>query len=1110
MAGALLVYVVDDNGLFGSPSSTKRGEDIVLTDEDLRDKISALLESGRYDPETDSIGDISSSAADYPAGMGQVTVTGGLADRLQIGSADSESRHGLSLAGGAEKTTLRAATGTLSKTYDVIRFAGKGASASFTLNLSQPAPKDAAEPVLLEIQEIHEAATQAFGYTVYVDGKAVYFRTYEQIASAPNHYFIAVERSAIADLSKVKVELRSESGRPFHIANVWAYTNFYELMEKEEVYTKLGINFYSAADTENALSTIKAYPSDYAMYDTGIMLSLKYMNLNRDEAAAALKSYVEAAEQAGTRLQIMSAMYWSNSPYSPDGLGGSFSDLKYSQVLYNSVLDKTMASTPNVYSSTQWVTTGSSVLNNAAVSKIKSFFSDFAASLSFLKARGRSTQPIDLVMEWGVCYKGVSTLTGYSEFGALDGADYHPELVAAAAKDGVTLDPKDGLSYAEKQWLIKWQGAYNQMLADAYREAMGSDAILVKGGEITMPETQSVDHIFTHNVQWINQNPSYDLTISGWQSGVGDGMYSSSEDMYFDPLRFYQYKAAYGRTGCVNLEMAIHNPKGVLQRYVKQSYAAGLEFVTLFNDKAEYNTAGNLREIDGIENQQADGPEHFDVNILDVDFTRDAAKNLLKNPPAGVSFENLSAKDGRLYQADKSKPASITLKLTDGGEAFDTGLYLDLAAIVGSSDTVELYGGESPDSLQKLGAGDLQLHNDRFDSTNHYRYDFTAASKGKNTYYVQLRLAAGSSTALRSVKVYRPFAQTAGQLNGAAFTMKQARLQSLWISQRAVTENQYQDYVEKNGGGDKITALADALMESGYYKTAYQLLAGEISQVLPAKYLVTGSGSLGKYPVTLSLNKDTDCVQIVLTKISTDECAFTFVTEKNQTVTLEFAGLNSKKKYELKELGDNRFTLAASDAGTLKPEGGKLKVEVGVAPEAAAKHGTVSGRAYSNGSGSTLKVTVQDPAVSNYSLYETYMMSSECVYTRRLDGSEQTTASAPRAGDYVTLTFNENNLVVKCEAVYGDKTGTIRSFTPPSVDAGGTNGVIEFTDGSRYELENQANTTTIQLDGSNVRARTKTPEQLAAIFTPGRTIRIVYCPESYQGALPRVLTVSDP
>ena len=69
------------------------------------------------------------------------------------------------------------------------------------------------------------------------------------------------------------------------------------------------------------------------------------------------------------------------------------------------------------------------------------------------------------------------------------------------------------------------------MLADAYREAMGSDAILVKGGEITMPETQSVDHIFTHNVQWINQNPSYDLTISGWQSGVGDGMYSSSEDM---------------------------------------------------------------------------------------------------------------------------------------------------------------------------------------------------------------------------------------------------------------------------------------------------------------------------------------------------------------------------------------------------------------------------------------------------------------------------------------------------------------------------------------------------------------------------------------------------
>ena len=57
--------------------------------------------------------------------------------------------------------------------------------------------------------------------------------------------------------------------------------------------------------------------------------------------------------------------------------------------------------------------------------------------------------------------------------------------------------------------------------------------------------------------------------------------------MFFDPLRFYQYKASFGRTGCVNLEMAIHNPKGVLQKYIQKAYLSGMEFVTLFNDKSE-------------------------------------------------------------------------------------------------------------------------------------------------------------------------------------------------------------------------------------------------------------------------------------------------------------------------------------------------------------------------------------------------------------------------------------------------------------------------------------------------------------------------------------------
>ncbi|MBQ8684102.1 MAG: hypothetical protein IJ518_06285 [Clostridia bacterium] len=1117
MAGTLFVYVIDDNGLFGS--SVTKGEDVPVTDPDILDAMSSIVKGD---------GNQSTTISGTNDG-GNTTTTGGngvsdkqelstlpdaddiiqaVADRVLIGNKDDESGHKLHLSGGAQKTSLVAATGTLSDTYPVIRFEGKGATATFKLNVADPEPADKKQPVLLQIKEIHEPTTQAFGYTVYVNNTPVYFRTYEQIASAPNSYFIAVDRAAIPCPKDVEVKIVNEANTTFHIAEVIAYTTFYELMESEKVYSKLGINFYNGINTTNALANIQNWPSDYNMYEIGIMLSLKYMNLNEKDAAATLKSYIEAAEQAGTRLQIMSAMYWSNSPYSPDGLGGNFSDLKYSQVLYNSALDLYSASTPNVYSNTQWVTTGSSVLNNAAVSKIKSFFSSFANSLSFLRARGKQTQPIDLVMEWGVCYKGFGTITGYEDFNTMDGADFHPELVEAAKKDGVTLDPKDGLSFKEKRWLTDWHAAYNQMLADAYILAMGHDAVQVSGNKIDLPNTQTIDHIFSHNVQWINQNPSWgDLTISGWQSGVGDGFYSSSEDMYFDPVRFYQYKAAYGRTGCVNVEMAIHNPKGVIQKFTKMAYQNGLEFLTLFNDKDEYNTAQNLRDIDKLENTAIDAPEHFDVNILDVDFNRDAADLPLKNPAKGVTYQNLKQVDGELKVNNASNPGVITLELKDG-QPFDNGLYIDVYGKTGTTSNIQVLAGPDLNSLTDLGEGEYIHHNDRFNSNITTRYDFSAQSKGKSTYYV--RIVFNSTCTVRGFKVMRPFAQTTGQLNGLTTTYKQARLQNLWISQQAITANQLEDYIEKNGGEDSITRLAVDLMNAGYYKTAYRLLAGEISQVLPAKYLVTGSGKLGRYPVSLSLKKDTDCVQITLTKVGKSEFAFSFVTEKKQTVTMEFTNIKNGQ-YELASVGENSFILKPSSKGTVTAKGGKATVEVSLVVPGAKKYTTVSGRAYANGGSSTIQLSVQDPTISNYSQYEQFMVSGSCEYTRRLDGSDQTTSTPPRAGDFVTLTFDSNNLVVKCESVYGEKTGVIKSFTPPSLSAkGSSNGIIEFADGTRFELDNQAKTTSIELNGPAFYARAKTAEQLAAIFTPGKEIRITYCPERYNGALPRLLTVSNP
>ena len=75
LAGTMFVYVVSDQGLF-SAHKPGTGEAILLTDEDLQDRINELISGGLYDPEGDIIGDYS---FDRPLAVGDVLQFGDMA-----------------------------------------------------------------------------------------------------------------------------------------------------------------------------------------------------------------------------------------------------------------------------------------------------------------------------------------------------------------------------------------------------------------------------------------------------------------------------------------------------------------------------------------------------------------------------------------------------------------------------------------------------------------------------------------------------------------------------------------------------------------------------------------------------------------------------------------------------------------------------------------------------------------------------------------------------------------------------------------------------------------------------------------------------------------------
>jgi hypothetical protein len=122
--------------------------------------------------------------------------------------------------------------------YQAAAFAGKNASLAFEV----PTPAKG-EDLLLEIREIHNRRPGVFGYTVLVDGREVYFRTYEEYGAGPNHFFVQVTAQSLAASGKVRVELRSESATPFSIADIWAYHDFSKkVAEREAVYRPMALH----------------------------------------------------------------------------------------------------------------------------------------------------------------------------------------------------------------------------------------------------------------------------------------------------------------------------------------------------------------------------------------------------------------------------------------------------------------------------------------------------------------------------------------------------------------------------------------------------------------------------------------------------------------------------------------------------------------------------------------------------------------------------------------------------------------------------------------------------------------------------------------------------
>jgi hypothetical protein len=135
--------------------------------------------------------------------------------------------------GTVQPETIVAEVGALNRTCSGYTVSGQGSEMTLTAQVGS-----SGKPYLLEVQEIHDRRPAVFGYTVLVNGTEVYFRTYEEIAAGPNHYFIQVPTD-VAPGGSLQITFHNESDAPFCIGRVWVYSDFFGLAESEGTYRSM-------------------------------------------------------------------------------------------------------------------------------------------------------------------------------------------------------------------------------------------------------------------------------------------------------------------------------------------------------------------------------------------------------------------------------------------------------------------------------------------------------------------------------------------------------------------------------------------------------------------------------------------------------------------------------------------------------------------------------------------------------------------------------------------------------------------------------------------------------------------------------------------------------
>lgn len=1029
---------------------------------------------------------------------------------VDLGAGEVEEPAKRAASGDVRTELLELSLGSLRSAIRATTITGRGSELSITI---PPPPGEG--PLLLEVEEVHNRRPETFAYTVLVDGKAVYFRTYDELAAGRNHYFVDLPETSGRE--SVTIAFRSACGAPFSLSRLWLYRNFDGLAEQDGTYRPMAVAENPAwllpefvtkgpdgkpvkktqdAETQaRAWAEIKERMAE-TPYSPSVLQIISYGNTPAKDVDEDLKRALETTATHAVDLNIaFNASEWGYSPVGPDGLGGYFSDINYSKVLFRPETGDfrpTWLSTPG---NTTWPTWNHPQLNRFWSHRLGRAVRSYIDQRDLLRARGATFPRPTVNQEWGFSVR-----------------DHNDATLAAAEKDGVHLDPKSGnLDEAQKKWVFDNAAAAAARFGKAFDDAAGKDRVVIDKGTVSLPDGQSVDDNFFQTFADAIE-PYFDDQWAGWQFGASPSSWATGELLPHHPEAVYDYIRGLGKLAGPNIERLCLPTLD----YYHVLYERGFQQITPLNPRPG-ETDNFLPQAKGLDQRPARAPVHHDRKLLELAF-REKGGSL---GPETIMARNdnvaISPQGFGLVMAKPPQPGEILYRINNAEPAAGARLTVKLNARLpkDKGGKIVILLGESPEAMTPVATfteSDLGPVLD-FTGTQIAKADLGDSFGDKSSFLLGIRLEGqyASYASIHSLRLGVEWEQPTGPSDGKMPTVKEQRTRNLWVQERAVFESALERY-RKASGEDLACAEALRLAGQGSYRKAYQTLAGAEAKSLPAGFALRGHGTLADYPVSLRLENEEDVVLVDLKSAGPDEYSLQFRSEKPVGVTLEIHNLPEGAAFEAVESTPNQYVLRRSEQGPLQASGGKLTTSIRVLPPESAKRPlpkTLTGMALSSSKEGVLMETQEAELWLDNPHF--IPVAPGAKYSRKQHGKEgPLTTDWPKQRDRVELTLDESGTATEIRATFGRDQGKIRSFSPPQAVGEIHNGILELENGNRYELANMWHMTAVG-DVAPLKpfVRANSNEALSAAFYPGREVAIEFSPYTSHGRLPRMVKVSS-